>query len=174
MSGRPALLTGRPWFAGSWPLPVHQFSPPAHCCRLPCRLLALPLPARSITDWTGGLYISPGFAGSRSGALIATAWASLVHLGEEGFLAITDRIMRVGGGSGWVGGGSCGRIVMCGLLINSGVQCLHSDLLLRQATATPVHHPYSQRAPAHRHFMSCPPTHPHPTPAPTPAGCQAV
>lgn len=43
----------------------------------------------TITDWTGGLYISPGFAGSRSGALIATAWASLVHLGEEGLLAAT-------------------------------------------------------------------------------------
>ncbi|GAB4817396.1 hypothetical protein N2152v2_004442 [Parachlorella kessleri] len=48
----------------------------------------------SITDWSGGLYISPGFAGSRSGALIATAWASLVHLGEEGFLQVTQRIMQ--------------------------------------------------------------------------------
>ncbi len=43
----------------------------------------------SITDWSGGLYISPGFAGSRSGALIATAWAAMVHLGEEGYLAAT-------------------------------------------------------------------------------------
>lgn len=49
----------------------------------------------SITDWTGGLYISPGFAGSRSGALIATAWASMMHLGEEGFLKITESIMKV-------------------------------------------------------------------------------
>ncbi|KAI7840937.1 hypothetical protein COHA_005368 [Chlorella ohadii] len=48
----------------------------------------------SITDWTGGLYISPGFAGSRSGALIATAWASMVHLGEEGYLQITDGMMK--------------------------------------------------------------------------------
>ncbi|KAL6777620.1 hypothetical protein ACKKBG_A14975 [Auxenochlorella protothecoides x Auxenochlorella symbiontica] len=47
----------------------------------------------SITDWTGGLYISPGFAGSRSGALIATAWASLVHLGEDGFLEATSAIL---------------------------------------------------------------------------------
>jgi glutamate/tyrosine decarboxylase-like PLP-dependent enzyme len=36
-----------------------------------------------------------GFAGSRSGALIATAWASMVHLGEAGFLDITKRIMQV-------------------------------------------------------------------------------
>ena len=35
-----------------------------------------------------------GFAGSRSGALIATAWASMVHLGETGFLDITKRIMQ--------------------------------------------------------------------------------
>ena len=36
-----------------------------------------------------------GFAGSRSGALIASAWAALVHLGEEGYLAITRDIMQV-------------------------------------------------------------------------------
>lgn len=36
-----------------------------------------------------------GFAGSRSGALIATAWASMVHLGEEGYLQLTGDIMKV-------------------------------------------------------------------------------
>ena len=46
-----------------------------------------------VTDWTGGLYISPGFAGSRNGALIATAWASLAHLGKSGFIAITNDIL---------------------------------------------------------------------------------
>ena len=94
----------------------------------------------AITDWTGGLYISPGFAGSRSvresskhvnsvisttvmklpachlhsqidciavllcdaksvllqGALIATAWTALMHLGEQGYLDHTARIMQVG------------------------------------------------------------------------------
>lgn len=49
----------------------------------------------SITDWTGGLYISPGFAGSRSGAVIATAWTALVHLGEDGYLAATAAILDV-------------------------------------------------------------------------------
>lgn len=48
----------------------------------------------SITDWTGGLYISPGFAGSRNGALVATAWAALVHLGRGGYLEVTDKIMK--------------------------------------------------------------------------------
>ena len=36
----------------------------------------------------------PGFAGSRSGALIATAWASMLHMGNEGFLRITAQIMQ--------------------------------------------------------------------------------
>ena len=36
----------------------------------------------------------PGFAGSRSGALIATAWASMLHLGNEGFLRTTAQIMQ--------------------------------------------------------------------------------
>ena len=29
-------------------------------------------------DWPGGLYLSPGFAGSRSGGLIASSWASML------------------------------------------------------------------------------------------------
>jgi sphinganine-1-phosphate aldolase len=45
------------------------------------------------TDWPGGLYISPGFAGSRSGAMIASAWASMVHLGAKGYLEATACIM---------------------------------------------------------------------------------
>jgi len=48
-----------------------------------------------ITDWSGGLYISPGFAGSRSGALIATAWASLNHLGRRGLVELTRGIYEV-------------------------------------------------------------------------------
>lgn len=48
-----------------------------------------------ITEWTGGLYISPGLAGSRPGALIAAAWVSLIHLGLEGFLRTTEQIMAV-------------------------------------------------------------------------------
>ncbi len=47
-----------------------------------------------MTEWTGGLYISPTVAGSRSGALVATAWASLVALGEEGLLRSADGVMQ--------------------------------------------------------------------------------
>jgi sphinganine-1-phosphate aldolase len=35
--------------------------------------------------WSGGLYSTPTIAGSRAGALIACAWASLVAIGENGF-----------------------------------------------------------------------------------------
>lgn len=37
------------------------------------------------TDWPGGLYLSPGFAGSRSGGLIAATWAALVTIGRTGY-----------------------------------------------------------------------------------------
>lgn len=47
-----------------------------------------------VTDWTGGLYISPGFAGSRSGALIATAWAAMVHMGRSGYRAAASSVME--------------------------------------------------------------------------------
>lgn len=48
----------------------------------------------SVTDWTGGLYISPGFAGSRSGALIATAWASMLYHGLDGYVSNARRMME--------------------------------------------------------------------------------
>jgi len=48
----------------------------------------------SITDWTGGLYISPGFAGSRSGALISTAWTALLYHGLDGYIRNARRMMN--------------------------------------------------------------------------------
>lgn len=38
-----------------------------------------------VTEWTGGLYVSPTIAGSRPGALIAGAWAAMMSLGLEGY-----------------------------------------------------------------------------------------
>jgi sphinganine-1-phosphate aldolase len=35
--------------------------------------------------WPGGLYGTPGFAGSRSGMTIAASWISMMRLGEEGY-----------------------------------------------------------------------------------------
>jgi sphinganine-1-phosphate aldolase len=36
--------------------------------------------------WPGGVYASPSLAGSRAGSLIAGTWASLMKLGESGYL----------------------------------------------------------------------------------------
>ncbi|KAL8720138.1 MAG: hypothetical protein Q9225_002953 [Loekoesia sp. 1 TL-2023] len=37
-------------------------------------------------EWTGGVYGSVGIAGSRPGALIASCWASLMLVGENGYI----------------------------------------------------------------------------------------
>ena len=46
------------------------------------------------TDWPGGLYCSPTFAGSRPGALSAACWAALVSTGEAGYLDATRRVLE--------------------------------------------------------------------------------
>ncbi|KAL8121390.1 sphingosine-1-phosphate lyase [Apium graveolens] len=48
----------------------------------------------AVTEWTGGLYVSPTMAGSRPGGLIAGAWASLMSVGMEGYLEHTREIME--------------------------------------------------------------------------------
>lgn len=45
-----------------------------------------------VPDWPGGLYTSPGMSGSRSGGIIAAAWAAMMSLGREGYMAIAERI----------------------------------------------------------------------------------
>jgi glutamate/tyrosine decarboxylase-like PLP-dependent enzyme len=46
------------------------------------------------TEWPGGIYPSPGMAGSRPGGPVAAAWALLNYLGEEGYLNITAATMQ--------------------------------------------------------------------------------
>ncbi|MBA2326652.1 MAG: aspartate aminotransferase family protein [Actinobacteria bacterium] len=41
-------------------------------------------------DWLGGFYASSGIAGSKPAGPIASAWAVLHYLGEEGYLRLTD------------------------------------------------------------------------------------
>ncbi len=48
----------------------------------------------TLTDWPGGIYCSPTFAGSRPGALSATAWAAMVSIGREGYLANVGAILE--------------------------------------------------------------------------------
>jgi len=47
----------------------------------------------AVADWPGGMYLSPGMAGSRSGGLIASTWAAMLALGEEGYLAAAQDIL---------------------------------------------------------------------------------
>jgi len=37
-------------------------------------------------EWTGGIYASPTMAGSRAGALVAGCWATMVHIGQKGYV----------------------------------------------------------------------------------------
>jgi glutamate/tyrosine decarboxylase-like PLP-dependent enzyme len=46
------------------------------------------------TEWPGGLYFSPTFAGSRPGALSAACWAALTTIGAEGYISATKRILE--------------------------------------------------------------------------------
>ncbi|HSJ52345.1 MAG TPA: aspartate aminotransferase family protein, partial [Anaerolineae bacterium] len=46
------------------------------------------------TDWPGGIYPSPALSGTRPGGPIAAAWAILNHLGWEGYLEITGRVLE--------------------------------------------------------------------------------
>jgi glutamate/tyrosine decarboxylase-like PLP-dependent enzyme len=43
-------------------------------------------------DWPGGLYASGTSAGTRSAAPIAGAWAAINHLGEDGYLRLTEQV----------------------------------------------------------------------------------
>jgi len=48
----------------------------------------------TITDWPGGLYFSPTFAGSRPGALSSACWAAMVSMGEKGYMDATKKILQ--------------------------------------------------------------------------------
>lgn len=46
------------------------------------------------TDWPGGVYVSPTMQGTRPGGCIAGAWASMMHMGEEGYLALAAQALE--------------------------------------------------------------------------------
>ncbi|MFN7702556.1 MAG: pyridoxal phosphate-dependent decarboxylase family protein [Deltaproteobacteria bacterium] len=46
------------------------------------------------TDWPGGIYASPTIAGTRPGGAIAGAWASMMAMGESGYVDHVDRAMK--------------------------------------------------------------------------------
>lgn len=45
-------------------------------------------------DWQGGIYASPSMAGSRPGGIIAACWATMMHMGEKGYVDITRRVIQ--------------------------------------------------------------------------------
>jgi glutamate/tyrosine decarboxylase-like PLP-dependent enzyme len=42
-------------------------------------------------NWLGGMYASSGMLGTKSGGSIASAWAVLRHLGDDGYTELTQR-----------------------------------------------------------------------------------
>ncbi len=48
----------------------------------------------SCVEWPGGIYVSPTFAGSRAGSLIAMTWATLLYHGHNGYVQITKDIIH--------------------------------------------------------------------------------
>ncbi|KAM3913487.1 sphingosine-1-phosphate lyase 1 [Leptodactylus fuscus] len=45
------------------------------------------------SDWPGGLYASPSVAGSRPGGIVAACWATMMHMGEDGYIEATKSII---------------------------------------------------------------------------------
>nr|XP_033796849.1 sphingosine-1-phosphate lyase 1 isoform X2 [Geotrypetes seraphini] len=45
-------------------------------------------------DWQGGIYASPTIAGSRAGGIIAACWATMMHIGEDGYVKATKKIIE--------------------------------------------------------------------------------
>jgi sphinganine-1-phosphate aldolase len=43
-------------------------------------------------DWSGGIFVSPTMAGSRSGGIIAATWASLMNHGQDGYVKASQGI----------------------------------------------------------------------------------
>lgn len=46
------------------------------------------------TEWTGGIYGSPTLAGSRPGALMVGCWATLIKMGDDGYIASCKDIIN--------------------------------------------------------------------------------
>ncbi len=45
-----------------------------------------------VLDWSGGFYVTPTMQGSRNGAIIASAWATLVHKGADGYMQMSKNV----------------------------------------------------------------------------------
>jgi len=48
----------------------------------------------SCTEWPGGVYATPTYAGSRPGANIAVCWATLNKIGYSGYIERTATVLK--------------------------------------------------------------------------------
>ncbi|GAB6018870.1 Sphingosine-1-phosphate lyase 1 [Chamberlinius hualienensis] len=46
-----------------------------------------------VTDWPGGVYASPSLPGSRSGGVIATCWATMLKIGQGGYIEMARKVI---------------------------------------------------------------------------------
>lgn len=65
-------------------VPMYLYSLCIHAYKLDFSLSVANEVDVAVTEWSGGLYVSPTMAGSRPGGLIAGAWAAMMSLGQEG------------------------------------------------------------------------------------------
>ena len=47
-----------------------------------------------VAEWPGGMYCSPAVSGSKPGNVIAGTWASMVRMGEQGYVECCDKIVH--------------------------------------------------------------------------------
>lgn len=47
------------------------------------------------SDWPGGLFGSPSMSGTRPGGNIASSWAAMMSLGQNGYLDVAEKLMSV-------------------------------------------------------------------------------
>ena len=45
------------------------------------------------SNWEGGIYASTSFMGTKPGGIVASSWAALNHIGEDGYLQLTKKTM---------------------------------------------------------------------------------
>ena len=46
------------------------------------------------SDWQGGIYATAGLPGSRAGCLIAATWATMMYMGENGYVDATRKVIK--------------------------------------------------------------------------------
>lgn len=46
------------------------------------------------SEWSGGLFVSPSMLGTRAGGPIASAWATMKHFGQDGYVKSTKILME--------------------------------------------------------------------------------